>query len=384
MDATSAMPALHADVSVDAPIGQTRVVHNAATRKYFRLGLREAAFLESLDGRADEAALAAANVSGFNPAEVAHLLAWFAQQGLLAGTAVVEPAAKGWRARLKRFTSGPDALRIHLFDPNAFLDRHIGVVHAFFSRPALAAYLFIFLLPVLAFIFAPEALRASASSYTDQFPAWQWAGLYASILAVIGVHEMAHAVACKHYGGKVHKIGIMLMYLQPVMYCDISDSWRMGDVQKKVVIAAAGIFAQMLISCLVITVWMVDGAPILLYFAVMNAGVALLNFFPLVKLDGYWMLVHVLDEPNLRKKSLQAFGNLLRRGSRGQFPAALVAFGAGSVLGALLFWAAGFYTVHKYASRVSGELAIGLTIVLACLLAWRAWAFKQNFFATSH
>ncbi|MEJ2272368.1 MAG: hypothetical protein P8X91_07795, partial [Candidatus Bathyarchaeota archaeon] len=39
------------------------------------------------------------------------------------------------------------------------------------------------------------------------------------------LHEFAHGLTCKHYGGEVREIGFLLMYFMPCFYCNVSDAW---------------------------------------------------------------------------------------------------------------------------------------------------------------
>ena len=46
------------------------------------------------------------------------------------------------------------------------------------------------------------------------------------MLLVIGfVHESAHGLTCKHYGGEVHSMGLMFLYFTPCFYVDVTESW---------------------------------------------------------------------------------------------------------------------------------------------------------------
>ncbi|MEH6433517.1 site-2 protease family protein [Massilia sp. DD77] len=370
------LPAKNPDVIVDPPQGGSCIVHNAATRKYFKLGQREASFLAALDGSKTRAELQADNCAGFSAEEVAYLLDQL-EQLQLTGQHVPPEAARSLSGRAQDFVTGNAKWRFHLLDPNDLLDRHIGIVHALFSRPALLCYLLILLSPVFVLIADPGVL-AGVSILTDSgLSVLDWVGIYVAILAMIAVHELAHAAACKHFGGKVHKIGLMLLYLQPVVYCDISDSYRFSSREQKLAVAAAGIFVQLLVSALVFVAWTVTGGAALLHFSFFNALIALFNFFPFVKLDGYWMLVHVLDEPNLRTKGFSEVDRLVRRAigakqpTAAPFKAVLAGFGIGSMVATVLFLVLGGYTIHKYVSLISAELGLACVIALCTVYAVR-------------
>jgi putative peptide zinc metalloprotease protein len=377
MNTDAGFPCIAADVVVDPPAGAHRIVCRTSTRRYFRLGVREGGFLAALDGRRDPAALAAD--MGFTAAQVEALLAWFGRNGLLAGSgAAPTAAALPWHRRALEALAHTDRWRVTLANPDRFLDRHRRAVGALFSRAAMAAYLALLLLPAVACIVAPGLLGEAYRAYRLDLPWTQWALLYAMLLAMNVLHELAHAATCKHFGGKVEKIGLMFMYLQPVLYCDVSDSWRFRDPNQRIAVAAAGIFLQFVLGGLVLTAWLFTASPVLLLFCLVNVALALLNLFPLVKLDGYWMLVHALDEPNLRQRGLEsldtAFRALVgrpRAGARPLEPAAL-AFGVGHAVAVPAFWLLGLWGLHRLVARASEPLALGLVAMFAAPLLYRA------------
>ena len=44
------------------------------------------------------------------------------------------------------------------------------------------------------------------------------------VLLVVTLHEFAHGLTCKHFGGHVNEIGFLLIYFQPAFYCNVSDA----------------------------------------------------------------------------------------------------------------------------------------------------------------
>jgi putative peptide zinc metalloprotease protein len=336
------------------------VVVNAATRKYFRLGAREASFLASLDGTASIEQLRGANPGGFSNAEVTRLFEWFGQQGLLADAPGGAPAQTTRRQRLKNFFSGPDRWRVHLVDPDAFLDRHKRAIGRLFTPAALLAYLVILMLPLVVPVSAADFMHLSM----DGLGPIDFAIVYVGILGVIALHELAHAITCKHFGGQVHRIGLMLLYLQPVVYCDVSDSWRFKERDHKIAVALAGCFVQLLLSSVLYTAWGLLHIQLLLVFAVVNLSVAAVNLLPFIKLDGYWVAVHLFDEPNLRTKAFEALlGPLMGRRSRisKDRKAGLCLFGLASALFTAAAWALGLQAIHRYAGYLSPTFAVGIT-----------------------
>ena len=58
------------------------------------------------------------------------------------------------------------------------------------------------------------------------------------------LHELGHAITCKHFGGECHEIGLMLLVGTPCLYCDVSDAWLLADKWHRIAVSAAGIFVE--------------------------------------------------------------------------------------------------------------------------------------------
>ncbi|MBS0225682.1 MAG: hypothetical protein JSS25_05000 [Proteobacteria bacterium] len=379
MNLTINNPCIDPGVVIDSANGNTRIVHKPDTREYFRLGIREAGFLESLDGSRNPELLSRENGFEFNYDEVEYLLAWFAEKRLLAGLPTpINLVKKSALSRVAGFVADTRKWRFKLGSPNRFLDNHLNVVNALFSVPALAIYLGLIFLPIAVLIVSPTTVSRAMTGFNPAMSGWNWLGLYVGLLAMNVLHEMAHAIACKHFGGKVEKIGLMLMYFQPVMYCDVSDSWRFREVGEKVTVAAAGIALQLILAALTAVVFLFFGGSVLLIFATINLVLAVYNLFPFVKLDGYWILVHLLDEPQLQQKGLKSvdlkFRKLVGRslGKSTPYRRAVTVFGVGHVLAVPAFWALGMFGAYRYLAKLSSTLAIVVVTLFALPLICRA------------
>ncbi len=122
------------------------------------------------------------------------------------------------------------------------------------------------------------------------------------------VHELAHAFACKRYGGECHELGAMLLAFTPCLYCNVSDSWLMKNRWHRIAIAGAGIYIEVLMAsiCVLLWHWSVPGTvhTICLYIMVISSvSTVLLNGNPLLRYDGYYILSDVVGVPNLRSRS---------------------------------------------------------------------------------
>lgn len=71
------------------------------------------------------------------------------------------------------------------------------------------------------------------------------------------LHEFGHAFSCMYYGGKITSMGVLLHYLFPALYCDVSDIYLKG---KK-----SGIMCQLGRSLCKFIIWYVSLLELLFY-----------------------------------------------------------------------------------------------------------------------
>ena len=133
--------------------------------------------------------------------------------------------------------------------------------------------------------------------------------LYALGMFVVAVHEYAHAHACKHCGGRVPAMGFALIFLTPAFYTDTTEGAVMGTRPQRLTIALAGIWSELMVCSIATPVWWLtapgtivhDGA----YFLMMLTGIVslIVNWNPLMKLDGYHMLCEIIGIAELKEDS---------------------------------------------------------------------------------
>jgi putative peptide zinc metalloprotease protein len=133
--------------------------------------------------------------------------------------------------------------------------------------------------------------------------------LYALGMFVVAVHEYAHAHACKHCGGRVPAMGFALIFLTPAFYTDTTEGAVMGTRSQRLVIALAGIWSELMLCSIATPIWWLsepgtvihDGA----YFIMMLTGIVslIVNWNPLMKLDGYHMLCEIIGIAELKEDS---------------------------------------------------------------------------------
>jgi putative peptide zinc metalloprotease protein len=132
---------------------------------------------------------------------------------------------------------------------------------------------------------------------------------YVLVLVTVVVHEGAHGHACKHYGGRVPSMGFALVYLLPAFYTDTTEGDVKGSRSQRFVIAMAGVWSELMLYSILAPIWwttppgsVVHNAA---YVTMLMSGIAtvLLNWNPLMKLDGYYMLSEILGFIDLKENS---------------------------------------------------------------------------------
>jgi putative peptide zinc metalloprotease protein len=131
------------------------------------------------------------------------------------------------------------------------------------------------------------------------------------LLAIGGVkvlHELGHALACKHFGGEVRELGVLLLVFVPSLYCDVSDAWRLPNKWRRITVSAAGIMVELALAALATIVWWY-AQPGIVQLVAMNVMIVgsvntlLVNGNPLMRYDGYHILSDLAEAPNLWQRS---------------------------------------------------------------------------------
>jgi putative peptide zinc metalloprotease protein len=132
-------------------------------------------------------------------------------------------------------------------------------------------------------------------------------------------HESAHGHATKHYGGNVPAMGFLLIYLAPAFYTDTTEGQVMGSRHQRFIIAMAGSWAELYLCAFATIVWW-DTPPDTAvhnaaYVMMLITGIAaiFINFNPLIKLDGYYMMCEALGLSDLKEDSTAYVSGWVKR-----------------------------------------------------------------------
>jgi putative peptide zinc metalloprotease protein len=130
-------------------------------------------------------------------------------------------------------------------------------------------------------------------------------------MAVVKVlHEFGHGLSCKHFGGECHELGAMMLVFTPALYCNVSDSWMLPNKWHRAAIGAAGMYVELFLASCATFIWWYSLPGLLnsICLSVMficSVSTIVFNGNPLLRFDGYYILMDILEIPNLRQKSTE-------------------------------------------------------------------------------
>jgi putative peptide zinc metalloprotease protein len=369
-----------AQLTADAP---TYILKDTAGRRYMKLSEEGLFVWHLMDGERTIADICRAYVARFQrpaPHEALRALARlheagfarFENAGPAGQLAAVTPAAR-LRSLLSLCTwywSLPD------------VDRKVtalyGRVRALYSPLVQATLLVVAGAGMIAFgwhIAASAVWTAGAASRSLLI----W---LASFALHILVHEAAHATTCKHFGRQVQRAGLGWYFFAPVAFVDTSDIWAAAKLPR-ILVSIAGPYVNLVLSGTAALVAFflagTDWQEVLWSFSAIGYVLVLVNINPLLELDGYYVVMDLLEIPNLRARALAHLGAVLRGGAVEEprrrrifvlFGAASLAYGIAMGIGVLLAYGASIgdfadaYLPHPYAQAVAWALAGTMSLVI--------------------
>ncbi|MFD7983534.1 peptidase M50 [Kitasatospora indigofera] len=250
-------------------------------------------------------------------------------RGLLAGHApAATPAPAPARGPARRSTLLTGSVRL-VADPPALLDRiHRGT--AFVRRPLFLLPLSVLVLALLAAVAARLGqLVDEAARLTHQPVALAAAG--AVLWVSLALHELAHGMAGRAFGGRTTEIGLRRWLLMTYLYCEMEDVRFFPRRRQQAATAGAGVLMNLALLLPCYPVWALlperaQARPFLAGLLLFGIVMALANLLPLPPLDGYKILGYALGQVQLATDS-RTFAKLLARVAvRREAPAALAGY----------------------------------------------------------
>ncbi|RMF44705.1 MAG: hypothetical protein D6753_01920 [Planctomycetota bacterium] len=213
--------------------------------------------------------------------------------------------------------------RIRGINPDPWLQRIAPRTDWFFSRRAVMGWL-------MACVMTTALVGLDFTRFAQQTMGGHWIAdsrstvqFFVILLVTRALHELGHAIVCRRLGIRCPDIGVLLILGAPCVYCDVSESWRLPHRSGRAAVAAAGVYAELLVATVAAWIWLVTvEGPIntgaLQTMLICSASTLVINLNPLMRYDGYYLLSDWLDAPNLRARADEARQALLRYWLLGQ------------------------------------------------------------------
>ena len=286
---------------------------------YYRFQEEEYAILQMLDGetsldtirRRFETQFAPTKIT---PEEIARLIGRLHESGLVVsqaqgqGDQLLDRRGRNRRTKAMATFSSFLTIRLNGFDPERLLTSLYPKVRFLFS-PIFALFVLLLAVSALSLITVQfDVFQRRMPAFNEFFASGNWIWLAAVLAITKVIHEFGHGLACKHFGGECHQMGVMFLVFTPCLYCDVSDSWLLPSKWHRIVIAAAGMYFEVILASIATFLWWfsTEGMLNMLCLNVMfvcSISTLLFNGNPLLRFDGYYILSDWAEIPNLQQKS---------------------------------------------------------------------------------
>ncbi len=294
------------------------VLEDPVANKFFRVSSYEYDLLQTLDGKLTiEEAIHRLRLRGryFTADHALKLVNQSSRSGLLLGTSYGTSSIQiAVKATIKKAASYKNVSRLYflfipLLNPDRFLDRTLWIWRLFVNR--FTGTMFALTVPGAVFLLI-AGLPRLRGEFLFFFNLSNLVVLWIAIALVKLAHEFSHAYTAKALGLRVPEMGMAFLLFFPCLYCNTTASWQLAGRRERVSIAGAGIIAEAVVAVASVYIWYFTRPGLLnsVAFWLMAISVVSSLFFngnPLMRYDGYFMLVDMLRMPNLQTR---AFGRI--------------------------------------------------------------------------
>ncbi len=289
----------------------TWICEDEVTGRFFQVGVPQYTFLTMLDGKrtVSTALMKTASLlreNAIDETEAANVCKWAIESGLIdteSGNSAARRNEQQEMMQKQQLVSwlNPMMLRIPLFDPDYLIERATKLLGFLISPFGLLVWLTVVIAGFFQLLLNWNEFfvtRVNSFSSNDLI----WIAFTSIILKLI--HELAHGVVCKKYGGRIKSCGILILLMIPMPFVDVTSSWRFPNKWQRILTAAAGMLSEIFLAAIACMIWVSNGPGPVQYHAgnvIITATLLtlLFNINPLMRFDGYYMLADWLEIPNL-------------------------------------------------------------------------------------
>ncbi len=289
------------------------------------------------------------------------------------------------------------AMRIPLWDPSKSIGRIEWLGKLLFHPWMMAVAVVALMAAAIGISQCSERLVRDIVSFQTTLRGDRLVVAIALLVAIKGLHEVGHALACRCMGGNSHEVGVMLLFGFPCLYCDVSDVWRVPNRWKRILVSSAGIYVEIWIALVAALIWfntssaLVQGLSIQVLI-LCTVTTVMMNANPLLRYDGYYILSDWLGIPNLSDQAREAWATLWqstwfhepyenigwRHIGLGLYH--VMSWAYRWFLLALLFWGTNTWFFERRMTEVGGALLAvwAVTIMANLSMSFRAASFSKE------
>lgn len=294
-------------------------IKDPVAEKFFQLRLHDFFVFSCLDGKTSIAEIQNKFYSAHAPQQLSReqILSFVQRlfaQGLVqlnrfgTSSAIKLRADKIRSSERKQKLTSLLAIRFRGIDPDAALTSCLAYVRWCFSPVVFAICVLLFMTALSIAIAEWGQVYRELPRFNTFLQSGHFLWFMVTIAVIKVLHELAHALTCKYFGGECHELGVMLLAFTPCLYCNVSDAWLMKNRWHRIAISGAGIYLEVVVASIstLIWYWTVPGFlhTICLYLMVVSSvSTIFLNGNPLLRYDGYYILSDLVQVPNLRGRS---------------------------------------------------------------------------------
>lgn len=335
--ATTVVPPLRADLIIIKQFYEDRtyyIVKDPISLQYFRLTAEDYFLATLFDGKRTLRHVRDAYVErfphlrlDFSEEEIGERISRFANDlGLLQFLSVqgarlkprydaMKQAKKKSKGGFYKFVNNIFFARYSVFDPDRLFARMAKPLWWIWTRQSLWISI---AMVAAAFFIVYQKYDATGAMMSRFFSLNNFALIWITTILIKSIHELGHGLTCKHYGGEVHEVGVMLLVFTPYFFVNVSDSWVLPDRNKRILISAAGIYVELVLASLATFLWAVvqPGALQQILWNIMviaSVSTIIFNANPLMRFDGYYIMTDWIEVPNLSTKSRAFIGYQVKR-----------------------------------------------------------------------
>ena len=195
--------------------------------------------------------------------------------------------------------------RFPLVQPQAALKAAMPFVAPLYSARAVAITASIGLIGLY---FVSRQWSQFIATFHDYFSPEGLVCFSLSLFFVKALHELGHAFTAVRYGCRVPTIGVAFIVMAPLLYTDVTETWRLSNRKHRLLVDAAGILVELGIACLATFLWVFlpEGPARGVAFTMATTSwimSVLLNMSPFTRFDGYYLLSDYLQVDNLQPRA---------------------------------------------------------------------------------